>query len=294
MTASRTVKERAMIRLFQPYLRRHPGRDVQVTHSPSSSNDRSESALAVNPLNAKNVVGSSKRFTDPAKYNFVLAAYTSIDAGLTWRDTVLDLPAGAGHCSDPAVAFDNAGNVYVVGLPLGPGDFANGPTLGISINRSSDGGKTWGAAEMIHHSGGDDKQGASSDCTPSSPYFGHVYAAWDDVGATETILRFARTTDHGATWRGVGGQPAGNGFDGIVTDSFAPEITVANDGTVYIFWLSGEETGNVLKFVKSIDGGDSFSGPHVAVSGLTPISRVECRRLCRAVPYPPVRLGRLP
>src|SRR5205809_1757088 len=104
----------------------------QVTCDASPSNARSESSIAANPLDPFNLVGSSKRFTDPATYQFSLAAYASFDGGLSWIDSgpLPMLPGWAGS-SDPMVAWDDDGNAYVVALPFGTG--ADTPIIGIAI-----------------------------------------------------------------------------------------------------------------------------------------------------------------
>ena len=96
-------------------------RNIQVTFDSNPENARSESDLAVNPLNPSNMVGSSKRFTNITGYAFSLAAYATFDAGLTWTETILPLTDTNGttypSTTDPAVAFDDLGNVYIVALP---------------------------------------------------------------------------------------------------------------------------------------------------------------------------------
>ena len=228
--------------------------NTQVTFSPSTANARSESELEVNPLNASNFVGASKRFTNPQTYAFTLAAYSTIDAGETWTEAAplvllgdADLNKAWSGISDPAIAWDDAGNCYLAALPF-PGPSSPFSTLGIAVYRSADGGLTWSLPNFIHKSTGDDKQWATSDRTPTSRFFGHVYLAWDDGSS----LAFARTTDRGATWRGVGTQPVGSP---LAFDSFSPSISVSADGTVSIFWIAG----NTIKGVFSTDGGDSFS-----------------------------------
>ncbi len=242
----------------------------RVTCSPSPSNDRSESDLVANPLDPYNLVGASKRFNNPLTYDFTLAAYVTFDGGLSWTEaSPLVLLSGWAGVSDPALAWDDMGNAYLVALPFPP---PGGPeTLGIAVYKSSDSGRTWGPPLFIHASTGDDKQGASGDYNPASPFYGNVYAVWDDGSAAGAQLRFARTTDNGLTWKGVGSTPIAS--MSLANDSFAPEVTVAADGTVYVFWLTGEG-GNQIKFVKSTDGGDSFSAPSIAVSNLTNLSSV--------------------
>ncbi len=63
-----------------------PRANVRVICDASPSNDRSESALAANPLDPYNLVGSSTRFTDPQTYAFSLAAYTTFDGGQSWNE----------------------------------------------------------------------------------------------------------------------------------------------------------------------------------------------------------------
>ncbi len=116
----------------------------RVTCDGDPHNDRSESALAVNPLDHYSMVGASKRFTDPATYAFSLAAYATFDGGQSWTEAApLTLVPGSVGSSDPAVAWDNAGNAYLVALPFAAGL----SVLGIAVYQSTDGGRTWGAAE---------------------------------------------------------------------------------------------------------------------------------------------------
>jgi hypothetical protein len=249
--------------------------NIRVTVDTNHDNARSESSIAVNPLNPDIMVAGSKRFTNPSQYQFSLAVYSTFDGGQSWTEAapLTLLPDWAGT-SDPALSWDNQGHAYLVALPFGPG--ADTPLIGIAIYKSTDGGRTWSSPNLIHQSedwGGDDKQWTMGDGYPNSPHYGNVYAAWDGGGIGSAKLRFARTTDHGASWKGikVGGvdQPAGTAIPGV-SDSGSPEFAIASDGSVYIVWTALSRSR--IKFVKSSDGGDSFSPPRDVASNITPFS----------------------
>jgi hypothetical protein len=161
--------------------------------------------------------------------------------------------------SDPTLAWDDAGNAFLVGMTgTNPPTF---DTIGIVIYKSTDGGRTWSDPKLIHTSSGDDKQWAAGDGNPASPHHGNVYAAWDDdrVGGG---LAFARTLDHGVTWTGDGARSAGSI---IATGSKFPEINVSADGTIYIVTIAGSD----LRLLVSKDGGESFQPAAPPAVGIT-------------------------
>src|SRR6266567_4761998 len=212
--------------------------NIQITHSAGPNNARSESSVGVNPQNPQQLVSASKKFNNILTYDFTLATEYSHDGGQTWNDSApLALPAGATVMTDPTLAWDDAGNVFLVGLTG-----YNPPTwntIGMVIYKSSDGGVTWSAPNPIHNSPSDDKQWAAGDGNPASLHHGTVYAVWDDVGGID----FARTKDHGATWIGAGGNSAG----GVIwTGGYYPEITVSDTGTVYVVAIGGSQIGMIV------------------------------------------------
>src|SRR6266404_92314 len=247
----------------------------RVSCSSNPQNDRSESALAINPNNPYHMVGASKKFTNPHTYDFSMAAYYSFDGGQTWNESpALGLLAPWTGISDPALTFDNLGNVILLGLPFQNFADHSYQLLGMAAYKSTDGGKTWSAPNHFHNVVGDDKQWIVGDNNPASPFYGRVYGSWDSGGIGGSSLCFARTLDHGATWIGPGPigtpQPAGTGITGV-TDSGSPEINIDRNGNIYIVWWNG---GSLVKIVKSTNGGDSFSAPINVASGISPLSFV--------------------
>ena len=245
--------------------------NIEVTYDSNVNNARSESSIVINPKNSLQIVAGSKKFKDIQTYDFTLATAYSTDAGKTWHPSgQLGLKQGWELLTDPALAWDDANNVYLVGLAgKNPPTF---DTIGIAVYKSSDGGKTWGPPNLIHSSPGDDKQWAAGDNrNPGSPYHGRVYAVWDDG----SYMRFARTVDHGNTWIGAGPvahpDPVGSI---LVDDSFSPEINVAEDGTIYIVWITGSEdnAGGEIKMIVSKDGGDSFQPAASPATDITTLS----------------------
>jgi len=235
--------------------------NIQVSFDQNLNNARSESAIVINPNNPMQIVAASKRFRNIHTYDFTLATEYSNDGGHTWHnssDFVLQAPATV--MTDPAIAWDDSGNVYSVGL------VGNNPptwdTIGIAIYKSTDGGQTWGNPNLIHTSVGDDKQWVAGDTNPASPFRGRVYAVWDDGSQ----MRFARTLDHGASWIGAGANSIGGAS--LTNDSFSPEINVSADGHIYIVWIAG----SVIKMLVSTDGGDSFSLAVAPATGVTTLS----------------------
>ncbi len=160
--------------------------------------------------------------------------------------------------TDPTLAWDDSGNVFLVGLggTIGTTPPVVNLTTGIiAIYKSTDGGKTSSAPYLIPGTGGADKQWAAGDSNPGSPFHGNVYAVWDNLGTVSTNptvgMAFARTQDHGATWIGAGGAAAGSL---ISTGTSYPEIHVSADGVIYIVSLGTNE----IEMLVSTDGGDTF------------------------------------
>jgi hypothetical protein len=209
-------------------------------------------------------VGASKKFIDPSVYLFKLGVIYTFDGGNSWHESTLPMRRGWDGMTDPTVAFDHFGNCFLVGEPLrfnrdkvGTSEDLTG--LGMVVYRSSDGGASWQEPIQLTTDTTDDKQWVICDNNHYSPYYGNVYVVW---GASSP-LRFARSTDHGQTWTGKAGEASGST---LVSRSFAPELAISADGTLHIFWH--DDGGSDIKYLRSTDGGSSFSLMPPVVTGM--------------------------
>ena len=232
-----------------------PRYNRRVTCDTNPENARSESDIAVNPRDPYNMVGASKRFTDLASYAFSLAAYATFDGGQTWTETVLPLTDTDGRTypstTDPAVIFDDQGNVYVVALPwqgeTGPN---SGQTIGISVYRSSDGGASCSAPVVVASGitnlygglpmpyGWPVFPGASfrvitygADTTSGS----HLVVVWADVREGVSRIYYRHSPNLGASWDGpASGQPLLTGALASAADmqDFHPQVATTPIGEI--------------------------------------------------------------
>jgi hypothetical protein len=245
-----------------------PGPNVQATHTPPG-HARSESTLAVNPRDEKNLVGASKRFFDLNTYLFDLVPIFSLDGGQTWQDAALPMEPGWDGMTDPTIAFDGDGRAYLIGEPLvyQPTSSDKLRGLGMFAFRSLDGGRTWQRVAQLSADKEDDKQWVVCDTHPHSPHRGNVYVFW---GAGGRPVEFARSTDHGLTWTGVGQQPSPSALTQFGAE--APDHAVSPDGTLHVFWYGGDASGGAIEYLRSTDGGNSFVKHEPVAKELTPLA----------------------
>lgn len=245
--------------------------DVRVTAS-TSNQSRSESVVGINPNNSQNMICASKKFIDRQKYRSTISTSFTFDGGQSWTESQLPLQPGWEGMTDPDLTFDLFGNAYLIvepdtypSLPF-PDDVK---AIGMYVLKSVDGGRTWSEPVQLHLDSTDDKQWITSDMSPTSPHRGAIYAVW----AASSPLRFARSTDQGATWKGVGTRPSGSP---VVTSehAYAPSMCVDENGWIHIFWyintnLEGKKPEpQKIRYTRSKDGGDHFDPPVSCVTDI--------------------------
>jgi hypothetical protein len=225
---------------------------------------QSETSIAINPANAKNLAGGSNEI-----FRLPMRGYFSSNAGASWGGVDLPLPAPLGNGtrfgSDPSLAFDTHGNLfysYIV-VFFGNGTGVNGTELAVA--RSSDGGATYPFVDYFSFGSGsdhfNDKPMIASDTNAGSPFRDNVYLAWDAAsgGSSGGGVRLARSTDHGATFTVTRiDNPNGPGR------AIGAVPFVGSNGEVYVAW--NDYTANTIAFNRSLDGGVTWGTPSVVAS----------------------------
>jgi hypothetical protein len=205
------------------------------------------------------------------------------DGGGSWSAPVR-LSDHGGNCVDSDSTVEGA--VPAVG-PNGEVYVAWGGPLGIMMDKSTDGGVTWGADRFVAEqpigwdymvSGIDRSNGLPvTACDASTgPYRGRVYVSWSDQrhGLENTDIFIAHSTDGGTTWS----QPGQVNGDLTTRQQFFNWMTVdQSDGSVYEIYYDRRETLGDLTDVyvaRSTDGGETFTEQKVSAISFFPISSV--------------------
>ena len=213
----------------------------------------------------------------------------STDGAVTFPDTLevgpyYDFPdcgyygLSAGQLAQPIVGADGAVYVFWVGY-----DVVNCALVSaISVAKSTDGGVTFSAPQVINHTFGNFGQvdagidvytGTSGAVDLSGgPFHGSIYIAYANQDTTNTAyydynIQFQRTTDGGATWSAplyINDDYVGAG---AMYDQFHPWMFCNQDGVlVTIFYDQRNDTVEHTQFdvfaAYSFDGGESFTRNH--------------------------------
>jgi hypothetical protein len=121
---------------------------------------------------------------------------TSNDGGKTWSKGFIPPSAGASETfGDPSVGVDRHGVFYFANLAanaLGQGT--------IQVNKSTDGGRTWGPGVIVQQDNGSDKEWLAVGRDPVDGSRDNVYVTWTSFQSAACELRFGRSTDGGATF----------------------------------------------------------------------------------------------
>ncbi len=270
----------------------------------SNLRQQNEPAVAIDPLDTSFVVASSNDYCGiPTIGDAWQGIYTSTNSGSSWTDSLLPgypgdtsgvtstlVNNGDTNSGDPTLDWDNSGHLFAAGIAFNrtatngnsPQTHANGSMyvstwnkvavsashpLGLQFVRTVIVGP---GASGIYPIGGvfPDKDALKVDdwsCIQSA-FCGNVYAAWTNfTGSGQNRIMFSRSTDHGQTFS----HPII--ISKAVPNAQGADIAVAPSGTVYVVWrqfaaINAVNAGDGIVFVKSTDGGQTFSNPTFAFS----------------------------
>jgi hypothetical protein len=268
---------------------------VGPTITPTSTVPEAEEHIAVAPSDSSSLVAAISDFSlncvppNPlAVVCFNTTKYAvSTNNGTSWTehfvplDPMTTFPATSdGQVwqanSDPVVAIDNGGRVYLADLYIlnatgtGEGFYvcnATLPSVAFTIQSCVP------VATNLAGTNIEDKEWITVD-NSSSPHSGNVYVSWSHftgcvdalvvTDCTSDFIVFSRSTDHGQTWSPLTriSPPV---QDGAVQGS---QVAVGPDGTIYLAYEAFFTGSQVQHFItKSTDGGLTF----VPVQPIQPI-----------------------
>ena len=283
-----------------------PVADPVIAECSIARGRQNEPAVAVDPRNTSVLIGSSNDYCGvyvgkDAEGNPVpsgpiwLGYYRSTNGGASFQSSLVPGYPGdpspyaalarvrTASSGDPVIAWDNHGRVFMgaessddpAGTKKTFGDvwvarFDN--PAGEGGNPQNDGKRFLGAEIIARGSSAPNTNGLFHDKTAievdrtGGPTDGNVYFAWSRYnGFGNNAIYFARSTDHGATWS----QPM-KITEGTHSLQF-PDIAVTGDGHVYVTFrqfqfLKGRQQQNAVAYVKSTDGGLTFSRPQLVTT----------------------------
>jgi len=197
-----------------------------------------EPDICVNYINPLNFVATDNRIITGSNY-----VYSTTNGGINWTQT--SVPTSQG---DPVFASDSSGNFYLAYL-----------NNGVKIQKSTNGGQTWGTAVNIVTNTSADKEWIWADRT-NGPTKNNVYMAYFNATTGAQKVDFFRSTNNGVSWTGP------NSIQTSVSTNPGPNIVTDKTGKVYVFITAN--TGAICKY--STDGGATFSADNQAASYIEP------------------------
>ena len=250
---------------------------VGATITPTSTVPEGEEHIAVDPNNFNNIIAMISDFSQNGGFNLSKFAFSS-NNGASWtegfvpRNTTGFPVTGDNHVwqanSDPVVAIDKLGNVFLANLYLQvSGNSVTNDGYYVCVATLASGPKFTKSGchavktTLTTSSNEEDKEWLAVD-NSSSSFSGNVYAVWTHFTATSDMILFSRSTNHGTTWSKAI-QISTAGQNGAVQGS---QVAVDASGNVYVAYEVFLVSGKGQHFIaKSTDGGVTFGAP-VALS----------------------------
>ena len=272
----------------QAYVRHDGGTDETIASCSVNNRQQNEPAASVAPHDPSLMTAGANDYCPvPTTGDTWAGFYYSSNAGSTWTNSLLPgyptdtsaegqaspLHGFVTSAGDPVQEWDRFGHAYYAGIAFNRTQPANGS---IWLARY-----TWqagptpdyefttivsrGASSPLFIGNFEDKVQLGVDRGADSPHSGNVYLCWARFNANQNAnqIFFARSTDGGRTF-------SLRRLNRTVVGSQFCDIAVTQNGHVYVAWRqfeatrAGETQNNAVVFVKSTNGGRSFTRPEVA------------------------------
>ena len=216
--------------------------------SGATTDPRSESDIRLNHGNPSLVIAAANDLSSGAT---VQPQFFSTDGGATWTSTALVAQAGDAFQSDPEVDWTSDGTAWA--LTLGVTAALNSRLYSFT---SVDNGATWTFEAVVSGAQtGADREIIWVDHSATSPFKDQVYTVWHN-GTPVFVSR--RTAGAGGTWSA----PLQVSGAETTTLGIGADVRTNANGDVFVFWPDADGSQNIV-FVKSTDGGNTFSAPQV-------------------------------
>jgi hypothetical protein len=215
---------------------------------------------------------ANQTFTFPplVRTAWTISGYsTSNDGGKTWTSGFVPPSAGATFTfGDPSLGVDRAGNFYYATLGADPAENTT-----VQVNKSTDGGRTFGPAKVLDINNGDDKEWLAVGPNPSDLTKDNLYVTWTTFRAdgSGSDLRFGKSTDGGQTWTTKTIFTPTENADPTFPTSFVtfsnPYVDPANGALFVPFAHFSNADTDFIQVMVSYDGGNTFSFLHFNIAG---------------------------
>lgn len=248
------------------------------TVTPTTTLPEAQAYVALYPANPNNAVAVISDFSLRGGYNTTKFAvsYNNGAAG-TWMENFVPLKYGMPTTSDgriweansdPVVAIDNSGNVFISSLYFNVSNRANGiyvalgkmVCMDLNITAASTVPVTANPDPSASVENGKDWIAVDNSNNPSTS--GNVYVSWTRFDGSANMIMISRSTDHGQTWSNPV-QVSDPWQNGGVQGS---QIAVGPAGEVYVAYevfFAGNRRQHYL--AKSVNGGATFT-PSTAIT----------------------------
>ncbi|MCC6865528.1 MAG: T9SS type A sorting domain-containing protein [Ignavibacteria bacterium] len=211
---------------------------------PTSNAQQDEIILVRHPSN-QNIMFGGANTTAGGIYG--QGGYWTTDGGSTWSGNNL-LPPFTQSSSDPGPTIDKNGVIIFTTLD----------SPGMVAAYSTNNGVSW-SGKVTMQSGSVDKNFASTDGTPSSPYYGRSYCVWSNFAVGQPPINFSYTTNSGVSWSSylqINTSQGGHYSQGA-------DIDVSTTGQINVVWAcptsSSPFTEDFAGFASSTNGGTTWT-----------------------------------